>query len=82
MRKKLPSAQFFEWEPLSNDNQRYAALHVFGRPLRAVPDLAKAQVIVSLDADLFSGDPLSVKYNRDFAAGRRLNAGGRDLVTF
>ncbi len=72
MRKKLPQAQWFEYEAISCDNQRTGAQAVFGRPLRAVPDLSKASIIVSIDADLFAGDPLSIKYNRDFAAGRQL----------
>ena len=43
---------------------------------RQVPDIAKARVIVCLDADLFGpGDPLAVKYARDFADHRRLQGG-------
>ncbi len=74
MRKKFSQAQWFEYEAISHDNQRAGAQMVFGRPLRAVPDLSKASVIVSIDADLFHGDPLSIKYSRDFAAGRQLKA--------
>ncbi len=59
MRKKFPQAQWFEYEAAGCDNQRAGAMAVFGRPLRAVPDLSKASVIVSIDADLFAGDPLS-----------------------
>ena len=36
------------------------------------PALEKAKVIVSIDADLFHGEPLAIKYNRDFVAGRKL----------
>jgi molybdopterin-containing oxidoreductase family iron-sulfur binding subunit len=40
-------------------------------------DLTRAKVIVSLDADLFGGgDPMAIKYARDFAAGRRLHGAG------
>jgi len=72
-RKLLPQAKWFEYEAISNDNQRAGAQQVFGRPLRAVPQLDKAEVIVSIDADLFNGDPMSTKYARDFAAGRKLH---------
>jgi len=78
MRRRLPQAQWFEYEAVSGDNQRAAAMTVFGSPLRAVPQLDKASVIVSLDADLFAGDPLSIKYNRDFAAGRQLRSAKSD----
>ena len=52
---------------------RGSARPILGRPLRAVPRLDEAAVIVSVDADLFGPtEPLSVKYNRDFATGRML----------
>ncbi len=73
MRRKLPDAKWFEYEVVSNDNQRAGMAQYAGRPLRAVPSLDQAQVIVSIDADLFHGEPLAIKYNRDFAAGRRLH---------
>ncbi|HEY4330900.1 MAG TPA: TAT-variant-translocated molybdopterin oxidoreductase, partial [Phycisphaerae bacterium] len=65
-------AKWFEYEALSADNQRQGAKQYFGRPLRAVPRLDRAQMIVSIDADLFHGEPLSIMFNRDFASGRRL----------
>jgi molybdopterin-containing oxidoreductase family iron-sulfur binding subunit len=72
LRKRFGEAKWFEYEPFGSDNQRAGAMSVFGRPLRAVPRLHDAAVIVSIDADLFTGDPLSIKYNRDFASGRQL----------
>jgi molybdopterin-containing oxidoreductase family iron-sulfur binding subunit len=66
-------AKWFEYEAISDGNQREGARRVFGRPLRVVPRLDEAKVIVSIDADLFGpGEALSIKYNREFAAGRRL----------
>ncbi len=70
--KAFPSARFFEYEPISSDNARAGTLMAFGEPMRVVPQLAKARVIVSLDFDFVVGDPLSVKLSRDFSAGRRL----------
>ena len=55
MRKGLSAAKWFEYEVVSNDNQRAGAMQVTGRPLRAVPHLNEAAVIVSIDADLFHG---------------------------
>ncbi len=67
-------AKWFEYEAVSGDNQREATRQVFGKPLRAVPRLDEAAVIVSIDADFFGpGEPLAIKYSRDFAAGRRLH---------
>ncbi len=72
LRKALPDSQWFEYEAVSYDNAREGTRLAFGSPLRVAPELAAAQVIVSFDQDLFVGDPLSVKFARDFAAGRRL----------
>jgi MoCo/4Fe-4S cofactor protein with predicted Tat translocation signal len=66
-------AKWFEYEAITADNQREGARRCFGRPLRAVPRLDAAEIIVSIDADLFGpGEALAIKYSRDFAAGRRL----------
>ena len=65
-------ARWFEYEVAGSDNQRAGAMQVFGSPLRAVPHLDQAQVIVSIDADLFHGEPLAIMFNRDFPAGRAL----------
>ena len=69
---KYPKASWYEYEVVSSDNQRAGAKLLADRPLRAVPLLEFAQVIVSIDADLFHAEPLSIKFNRDFAAGRKL----------
>jgi molybdopterin-containing oxidoreductase family iron-sulfur binding subunit len=83
LRAQLPQAKWFEYEVVSNDNQRAGLLQYGGRPLRAVPSLDQARVIVSIDADLFQAEPLAIKYNRDFAAGRKLRdntkAGSADM---
>ena len=68
----LPQAHWFEYEPVSDDNAREGTRLAFGEPLRVVPELAAAQVLVSFDWDFLVGDPLSVKFAHDFAAGRRL----------
>ncbi len=70
--KAKPNAQWFEYEAISNDNSRAGTILAFGKPYRVVPQLDKAAVIVSIDADLFNSDPTNVKYSRDFANGRRL----------
>jgi molybdopterin-containing oxidoreductase family iron-sulfur binding subunit len=72
--EKFPKAQWYEYEAISDDNVRVGTFAAFGQHVLPVLDLAKAKVIVSLDADLFGdGSPLAVKYARDFAAGRRLH---------
>ncbi len=76
MRKRmahaLPASQWFEYDSISDDAGREGLRMVFAQPGRAVPDLSAAQVIVSFDQDFFVGDPLAVKFARDFAKGRQL----------
>jgi molybdopterin-containing oxidoreductase family iron-sulfur binding subunit len=72
LRKDMPQALFATWEPLANDAARAGAKLAFGRPLRAQLSLAKADVIVSLDADLLgSTTPGSLRHAREFARRRR-----------
>ena len=68
----FPGLTWVEFEPVSDDSARAASIMAFGKAHRAVPSLDQARVIVSLDMDIFCGDPLSVKMSRDFANGRRL----------
>ncbi len=72
--KKYPKAEWFEYEPYSDDNIREGTRAALGNDVLPVVDLKDAKVIVSLDADLFGdGSPLAIKHARDFAAGRRLH---------
>ena len=72
--EKFPKAEWFEYEPLSDDNVREGTFAAFGQHVLPVLELADAKVIVSLDANLFGdGSPLAIKNAREFAAGRRLH---------
>lgn len=71
----FPEAGWFEFEPTGDDNQRAGALAALGRPLRTHLMLNRANVIVSLDADLLAFHPTAARYARDFAAGRQPESG-------
>ncbi len=80
--KAFPQATWYEYEPISRDNEREGLKKAFGKPLRAQLHLNKATVIVSLGADLLGTHPNAVRYARDWAAGRRAEsgqAGGRTM---
>ena len=49
-----------------------APLSAFGQPVNTYYDLAKANVIVSLDSDFLPRGPASLRYARQFAAERRV----------
>ncbi len=73
LQQTYPQLKWAEYEAISGDNRREGARIAFGAPQRVVYELSKAKTIVAIDADIFcSGDPLTIKYARDFAAGRRI----------
>jgi molybdopterin-containing oxidoreductase family iron-sulfur binding subunit len=45
---------------------------LFGRPLAVQHDFRRAAVVVALDSDFLAGGPFSLRYARDFVAGRRV----------
>ena len=65
-----PDAGWYEYEPISFDNERQGVAVAFGRPLRVVPDLSEARVIACFDADPLFEHPASVRLSGQFAAGR------------
>jgi len=79
MESSLPQAQWFEYEPLLNDNAVAGLEQSLGSAHRALLDLSAAKVIVSLDADLFGCDPAAVTNIRQFADGRRLENGKKEM---
>ena len=58
IQKTYPQAKWHRWDAVSQAND-------------AVYHFDKADVIVSLDADVFAGGPASIRYSRDFATRRR-----------
>ena len=71
MRRKLleayPNAQWYEYEPVNNDEQMRGATVAFGAAYRPQHSLDGADVIVSLDSDFLCNDPASTKLAREFA---------------
>lgn len=68
---RLPQAKWHQWEPVGRNNERLGAKLAFGEFVEARYDLAKADVIVSLDADFLGSGPGGLAYARQFAARRR-----------
>ena len=67
----LAGARWFEWEPVSHDTERLGAVLALGRPYRTQASPAAAEVLVSLDSDFLFEHPASLRYAREFAAGRK-----------
>ncbi|HLZ26248.1 MAG TPA: 4Fe-4S dicluster domain-containing protein [Chloroflexota bacterium] len=66
-----PRARWHRWEPLARDNSLAGAQLAFGQAVETRYHLDAADVVLSLDADLFAWAPGHVRYMHDFAARRR-----------
>jgi molybdopterin-containing oxidoreductase family iron-sulfur binding subunit len=66
-----PGARWVSWEPAGRDNARAGAVLAFGEPLEAHYRLAKADVLLSLEADFVAGHPDSLRLVRELAGRRR-----------
>ena len=71
----MPMAKWFEYESLSRDNERAGSRIAFGQNVKTHYELGKADVIVSLGADLFGDHPAKLKHARDWGDGRRPEEG-------
>ncbi len=67
----LPQAKWHQYDPISSGGARAASL-AEGSGGDPIYHFDKADVIVSLDADFLTCGPGSVRYQKDFAAHRRV----------
>jgi len=70
---KYPGLAWHEYEPLSWDNERLGTRLAFGRSVRPLARLDRAETIVTIDADLFVEHPAAARYSRDYARSRKLD---------
>ncbi len=70
----FPKARWVTYEPVSDENKIAGVKIATGTPALPVFTLGKAQVILSLDADLLLTEPDNIRHNKGFAQGRRLTS--------
>jgi molybdopterin-containing oxidoreductase family iron-sulfur binding subunit len=68
--KRLPNARFYSYTSVTQDPVAEGAQAVFGQPATPLYDLARADVILSLDADFLESRPSNLAYARAFAKRR------------
>ncbi|MFO1008432.1 MAG: TAT-variant-translocated molybdopterin oxidoreductase [Planctomycetota bacterium] len=73
--KAYPKARWVVWEPVNRDHARRGAMMAFGRDVDVLPDLEKASVVLSLEADFLAG-PEGVRNTKAFSKRRKVRAGG------
>src|SRR5207253_9550341 len=76
----FPSAKWHQWEPAGRDAARAGAKLAFGRYVETRYDFAKADVVVSLDADFFVEGPAAVRNTRDFSSRRKAREHEKNLA--
>lgn len=74
-KESFPQAQWFEYEAVNRDNARQGSQLAFGATYRTHFDLAKAQVVVTLDADPLASGAEALVTARGFSAARDPEAG-------
>jgi len=79
VQKIFPAAKWHQWEPTGAHSARAAAMQAFGQPLNTWYSLANAKVVVSIDSDFLASGPGSLRYARQFAAGRRMADSGGEM---
>ncbi|HEV8631670.1 MAG TPA: TAT-variant-translocated molybdopterin oxidoreductase, partial [Thermoanaerobaculia bacterium] len=82
VQRRFPAARWYQWEPVNDRSAHLGARAAFGRDLAVHHDLARAEVVLTLDCDLLAQGPGAVRYARDFARGRRVweNAAGANAA--
>ena len=75
IQQRFPSAKWIQHEPLGTNNVRLGTKLAFGDFANPIYKLEAADVLVSLDADLFGTMQGSVIYARDYANRRRTGEG-------
>jgi MoCo/4Fe-4S cofactor protein with predicted Tat translocation signal len=75
----FPQANWHQYEPANRDNGRAGAIMAFGEPVNTIYHFDQAKRILSLDSDFLSALPGTLRYAREFAAGRRVADGKSEM---
>lgn len=72
-----PQARWVQYEPVNRDNARLGSVKAFGRNVETIYDFTQADVIATLDCDLFEHPQAKLRYTVDVMAGRSEPESGR-----
>ncbi|MSV30495.1 MAG: 4Fe-4S dicluster domain-containing protein [Bryobacterales bacterium] len=77
--KQYPAAKWFQFDPTDAQTVKAGAVMAFGEPVDTYYRLEGAKVILSLGADFLGSGAASVRYAREFAAGRRVRGAKAEM---
>lgn len=72
IKQAFPKATWAEYTPIDETASEQAAAAVYGKPLRSLPDYAKAKRVLSIDADFLATGAGHSGHARSFAKGRKV----------
>ena len=70
--KRFPNAQWISYAPISDENLIKGSAMATGLALQPICQFDKADIILTLDADVFGGESNSVRAAKDFSKRRRV----------
>jgi MoCo/4Fe-4S cofactor protein with predicted Tat translocation signal len=73
--KVYPGAKWYQYETQASDGAHYAALDLFGEPVRPIYHFEKAERILSFDADFLASHPKNLRYIKEYAKKRNPDSG-------
>jgi molybdopterin-containing oxidoreductase family iron-sulfur binding subunit len=79
LKAEFPALEWHRWEPAGRDQVYAGARMAFGQPVETHYRLEGARVVLALDADFLACGPASLRLAREFAAGRRLTGGRKEM---
>lgn len=77
--KEFPAAKWHQYEPVGSNNATVGAQMAFGQPANTVYRFDRAERVLSLGSDFLTCGSGSVRYARDFAAKRRVDANRSEM---
>ncbi len=77
--KEFPALRWHQWDPAGRDQVRMGGALAFGEMVETHYLLGQAAVILALDADFLACGPARLRLAREFAEGRRLTGGRREM---
>jgi MoCo/4Fe-4S cofactor protein with predicted Tat translocation signal len=77
--RAFPQARWHQWEPANRDNARQGAVMAFGQPVNTTYRFDLAQRVLSIDSDVLSGMPGTLRYAREFFGRRRVTEANREM---
>ncbi len=75
----MPQAKILRYEPFDRDRLHEGARLAFGKAYEAIPNLAKADVVVALDCDLFGWEGSPARQMHEFASRRKVEKPGDQM---